>query len=225
MRAIQETLIMSVPKRKRSVPRVELNIAICSLWSIKYGVKLSNRFAVLIVFLLMLSVSMSVIANTVMAQVLSIDVEFVSSPPAYVNQTFEIVATVSGGTPPYTYQWYTQWFPPWKAGMDPAQYRASGGSEIAVPNATFATFKFIPTAEGIYWIGVGVSDSAGNYVSRFPSILPLQLTVNNPVPQATLTPETPTSTPSVPEFSLLAILPLFVSIPLIAVVLRHRKNA
>jgi hypothetical protein len=166
---------------------------------------------------------MSVIACTVKAQVLSIDLEFVSSPPAYVNQTFEIVATVSGGTPPYTYQWYTQWFPPWKAGMDPAQYRASGGSEIAVPNATFATFKFIPTAEGIYWIGVGVSDSAGNYVSRFPSIFPLQLTVNNPVPQATLTPETPTSTPSVPEFSPAIILTLSISATVLTFLVYFKK--
>jgi hypothetical protein len=137
---------------------------------------------VFISLLLLLLTSTFVSAYTVKAQVLSIDLEFVSSPPAYVNQPFEIVATVTGGTPPYTYQWYTKWFPYWTPGMDPEQYRASGKSEIAVPGATSATFWFTSTVEGIYWIGVGVSDSAGNSVSRFPSIQPLQLTVLKPEP-------------------------------------------
>jgi hypothetical protein len=119
---------------------------------------------------------------TVKAQGMSIDVEFVSSPPTYVNQPFEIMATVSGGTPPYTYQWYTKWFPLWKPGMDSAQYVASSGNEIAVPEATSATFRFTPTVEGIYWISVGVSDSAGQSVSHFPSIQPFQLIVQNPQP-------------------------------------------
>jgi len=133
-------------------------------------------------FVLALTISSMVIVQTVKAQGLSIDLEFVWSPPAYVNQPFEIAATVSGGTPPYTYQWYTKWFPPWKPGMDPEQYRASSGSEIAVPGATSATFWFTPTVEGIYWISVGVSDSAGQSVSRFPSIQPFQLIVQNPQP-------------------------------------------
>ncbi len=176
----------------------------------------------------MLSSSMFVSISTVKGQVLSIDVRFVSSPPAYVNQPFEIAATVSGGTPPYSYQWYTKWFPPWKAGMDPEQYRASSGNEIAVPGATSATFWFTPTVEGIYWIGVGVSDAAGNSVSRFPSIQPLQLIVNNPIPQTTspsLAPsKSPTPSPSISEFSTLVILPLFLSMLVVAVIVRHRKT-
>jgi hypothetical protein len=115
--------------------------------------------------------------GSVKAQELSINVEFVSSPPAYVNRTFEIMATASGGTPPYAYQWYTKWFPPWKPGMDPTQYVASSGNEIAVPEARSATFWFTPTVEGIYWISVGVSDSAGQSISHFPSIQPFQLIV------------------------------------------------
>jgi hypothetical protein len=170
--------------------------------------------------------------STVKGQVLSIDVEFVSSPPAYVNQTFEIAATVSGGTLPYTYQWYTKWFPPWKAGMDPGQYRASSGNEIAVLGATFSTFQFIPTAEGIYWIGVSVSDSSGNNVSRFPSIQPLQLIVNNPVPETPSPSPTPSSTnsksltptPSIPELPWLVIMPLLLSVFTVTVIFRHQTT-
>ena len=161
--------------------------------------------------------------GTIKAQDMSIDVEFVSPPPAYVNQTFEIRATVSGGTPPYTYQWYTKWFPPWEPGMDPAQYVASGGSEIAVPKATSATFYFTPTMEGIYWISVGISDSAGQSVSHYPSIQPLQLIVHNPLNTSSPN-SSPTSTPTVPEFSWLVIVPLLLTVFSVAVVLRHRKT-
>jgi hypothetical protein len=150
---------------------------------------------------LALSISSMVVVQTVKAQGMEIDLEFVWSPPAYVNQPFQIAATVSGGTPPYTYQWYTKWFPPWEPGMDPEQYRASSGSENAVPGATSATFWFTPKVEGIYWISVGVSDSAGQSVSRFPSIQPFQLIVHNPNPQ--LSPS-PSPIPPPPTITLLS---------------------
>jgi hypothetical protein len=47
---------------------------------------------------------------------------------------------------------------------------------------------------------------------------------NSPTPTATHTP-TATPNPSVPEFSWLAILPLFFSVLFFAVILKHRKNA
>jgi hypothetical protein len=158
----------------------------------------TNMLALTLV--LAFSISSMVVVQTVKGQGMSIDLEFVSSPPAYVNQQFEITATVSGGTPPYNYQWYTKWFPPWEPGMDPEQYRASSGSEIAVLGATSATFWFTPTVEGIYWISVGVSDSAGQSVSHYPSIQPFQLIVHNPNPQ--LSPS-PSPTPPPPTITLL----------------------
>ncbi len=135
-----------------------------------------------------------VVVQTVKAQGLSIDLEFVSSPPAYVNQPFEIAATVSGGTPPYTYQWYTKWFPPWEPGMDPEQYRASSGSEIAVPGATSATFWFTPTVEGVYWISVGISDSAGTNC--------ITLSIYSAIPAYRSQPRSSAITLSIPDFLL-----------------------
>jgi hypothetical protein len=164
--------------------------------------------------------------HTAKAQEFSIDMEFVSSPPGYVDQPFEVAVIVSGGTPPYSYQWYTKWFPPWEAGMNPEQYRASGGDEIAVLGATSSTFTFTPTVEGIYWISVGISDSAGNLVEHFPSIQPFQVIVGkntapqiSPSPPSTLPPQTPTI-PEIPNHTALIIL---VAV-LLAIMAHKRKN-
>jgi hypothetical protein len=63
------------------------------------------------------------------------------------------------------------------------------------------------------------SDPVFFSVQNSPTPTPTQ----NPTPTPTST-LAPTSTPTVPEFSWLAILPLFVSLLLIAVVLRYRKS-
>ena len=46
----------------------------------------------------------------------SVDVEQTSSA-ALVNQHVKITVTLSGGNPPYTYQWYTQLWTTWEPGM------------------------------------------------------------------------------------------------------------
>jgi hypothetical protein len=188
-----------------------------------------KKVTVLLVILLSCLVASTVAGfGTVNAQTLQIDLEFVSSPPAYVDQPFEISATVSGGTPPFSYQWYTKWFPPWMAGMDPDQYRASGGSEIAVPGAVSSTFWFTLKGEGIYWISVGVSDSTRNSVSHYPSIQSFQLIVhNNTVTQTSPSPSTipPFPTPTIPEIPPIISLIIPLAVLLIAIVFKKSDRS
>ena len=72
------------------------------------------------------------------------------------NQTIIINATVSSGTPPYTYQWYVNGNP--------------------VSGATSPSFSFTPNKAGSYSISVTITDSAG--VSKNSNTLTIN--VNNP---------------------------------------------
>lgn len=139
-----------------------------------------------IVLTLLISLFASVC--TVKAQGISVDdLEFKSTGQAIVGQPFEIVVTVSGGTPPYTFQWYTQWFPP-LTGISLAQQWALRGNEIAVQCANSPTFWFTPPVEGYYWIAVSIWDSAGQSFQHYPNILPFQLYASKPQPTPTLSP-------------------------------------
>ena len=59
-----------------------------------------------------------------------------------VGQQLTFTSTVSGGTPPYTYQWYLN------------------GEPVAGANSDSWTFK--PTAPGIYYVCLKVTDAKGN---------------------------------------------------------------
>jgi len=59
-----------------------------------------------------------------------------------VGESVEFTSTVSGGYPPYSYQWYL--------GNNP------------VSGATSNTWVFTPTSEGIYYIYLKVTDAEGN---------------------------------------------------------------
>jgi hypothetical protein len=61
------------------------------------------------------------------------------SASIYVGDPLSFTSTVSGGTPPYTYQWYL-----------------NGAS---VSGATSNTWTFAPTASGIYYVYLKVTDS------------------------------------------------------------------
>lgn len=118
------------------------------------------RKAILLVSLVLgLLTSLLVGVDAVKAQYISTDVEYGSpfTGSIYVNQPVKFIATSSGGTPPYTYQWYTQLWPTWKPGM--SYSLAPLGDEIAVPGATSSKFKFAESTSGTYSITLRVTDS------------------------------------------------------------------
>jgi hypothetical protein len=104
------------------------------------------------------------------------------STTTYVNQPVQLTAFASGGTPPYSYQWYYQLYP--------------NGETVAV--STYQSFMFTPTSLGTYVIGLIVTDSVNNQAGNVQ--LPITVTVigtatPSPSPTPTLTPTaTPTST-------------------------------
>ncbi len=75
----------------------------------------------------------------------------------YVGQPVVFSPTVSGGTPPYSYQWYTQLYS--DQGLTPA-------GEV-MPASTDASFTFISWSPGWYAISVRVQDSLGNHAYFF----------------------------------------------------------
>ena len=92
--------------------------------------------------------------QTVKATEIGIGIEQGFLQQTSVNQPVNISATPLSGTPPYTYQWYTQ------------LWTTMGGSPIggivAFPNATSSTFRFIESTAGTYDISLQINDSAGN---------------------------------------------------------------
>jgi hypothetical protein len=116
-----------------------------------------------------LSSSLSVGVHTVNAQYISTDVQVTAgSTTTLVNQPVEFTAKCSGGTPPYTYQWYTQLWPTWKPGM--SYHLSPLGSETAVPGATSSKFTFGESTPGTYSITLLVTNSEGQ--STYACFLP-----------------------------------------------------
>ncbi|MEM3642084.1 MAG: immunoglobulin domain-containing protein, partial [Candidatus Bathyarchaeia archaeon] len=66
-----------------------------------------------------------------------------------VGQQVTFTSTVSGGTPPYTYQWFVNNNP--------------------VSGATSSSFVFMPTAAGTYYVVLKVTDAAGNTAQSDPA--------------------------------------------------------
>ena len=96
-----------------------------------------------------------------------------SSATVYVGDSVVFAAFASGGTPPYTYQWYVN--------NDP------------VPGATSETWTFTPSKEGIYYIHVVITDSENQTAQSTASRVAVQEkipTVGGDVYPITFTPET-----------------------------------
>lgn len=65
-----------------------------------------------------------------------------SSTAVYVGQAVNLSSTVSGGVPPYTYQWLL--------------------NDSLIPSATLANYTFSPISSGSYLFSMNVTDSYGN---------------------------------------------------------------
>ncbi|MGA2680899.1 MAG: PKD domain-containing protein [Candidatus Bathyarchaeia archaeon] len=159
---------------------------------------ISKSFSLLLVLVLTFSILTMIVAQTVEAQI-GVDVE-PGPTTTFVNQPVEFTATASMGTPPYSYQWYTQLW-----SKDPNTPTASPeGNLTAVSGANSSRFNFTASSTGIYDISIRVSDSANNsvYDAFQPSGIQVTVLPTQIHPSTTLT---PTSTPTVPEFPTLII--------------------
>jgi len=67
-----------------------------------------------------------------------------TSASIFVGESVEFASTVSGGYPPYSYQWYLD--------------------DSAVSGATSKTWTFTPTASGMYYVYLKVTDDNDNVV-------------------------------------------------------------
>jgi len=101
-----------------------------------------------------------------------------------VGQSVTFTSTVSGGYPPYSYQWYL--------------------NDNPVSGATSSTWVFTPTASGIYYIYLKVTDDKGNTAQSNTARITVAIA---PVGGYSIPIQTPTTTKLVaPYIALLAIL-------------------
>ena len=135
----------------------------------------------------------------------------------YVNQQIPFSANATSGTPPYSYQWYTQL---WSS--DPNSCAAKPQETIrAVPGANGTVFNFTENSPGLYYISIKVSDAANKTVyDSFPpgisiKVLPLATT-------PTVQPISPIS-PSVPEISTMVFLAILLILPFFALAAKIKR--
>ncbi len=97
-----------------------------------------------------------------------------------INQKVNFTASVSGGTPPYSCHWYSQY-----------ESFANPMEEVA----TSSSFIFTPNSSGTYYIRFSATDSLGESAGQF--LTPISVTVSEyPLPSLSATPS-PSPTPSI----------------------------
>lgn len=115
-----------------------------------------------------------------------------------VNQPTEFTASGTGGTPPYTFQWYTTF-------LDP-NVPSQRWIRVAVPGANSSTFNFVASTPGRYGISISVTDSKGE--GEYQSFQPIGIVVtvqSTPVSQSMPSPPpNPSPTPSPPNITSLS---------------------
>ncbi|MEM1553195.1 MAG: PKD domain-containing protein [Candidatus Bathyarchaeia archaeon] len=104
-----------------------------------------------------------------------------------IGQQVTFTSTVSGGIPPYTYQWYVNNQP--------------------VPGATSSTFTFTPTATGTYYVVLKVTDAAGNTAQSDPA----KVTVST-IPVGGYSAALTKNTPITPTIAYTMLIALFASL-------------
>ena len=186
--------------------------------------KISKSFALILILILNISSLSLLIIKP--ASAAGISISFGPSPfqTTYVNQSVNITVTPESGTPPYTYQWYTQlWTKIWGSPV---------GTNTPFPNATSSTFHFIEPIAGTYGISLQINDSAGNGdYDSFPVtgvwvvVQPSLLSSNTPSPTPKVSPYTsPTPAPTVPESPAITFLPFLSSVLVLVFCFKLRKK-
>lgn len=140
------------------------------------------------------------------------------------NQTTEFIAYGTGGTPPYTFQWYTTY-------LDPTT-PAEDWITVPVQNSNSSTFKFVASALGRYGISVKISDLNGD--SKYQSFQPMGIVVtvqSTPMVQPSTTPSQTSShsispTPTIPEYPTHILLTLIIltTIAMICIIVKKSSN-
>jgi len=105
-----------------------------------------------------------------------------------INQPTEFTASGNGGTPPYTFQWYTTFLDP---NVSPDQWVT-----VAVPGAHSSIFEFGAGTSGRYGISIRITDSKGE--GEYQSFQPIGIVVT--VQSTPITPS-PSPTPQEPTVS------------------------
>ena len=176
---------------------------------------MNAKKGIIAVFTLLLLALLTFGFEVVRAQGISTDIEYASgsgSGTVFVNQPLQLIEIASGGTPPYSYQWYV--------------------NDAKVQWANTSNFTFVEATAGFYNVYCIVTDSLGDLGGNIPSPMFIKVESSptpSPSPFITLSPTrsqilSQSPTPAVPEFSWLVIVPLLLSIFAVAVILRHRKQ-
>jgi hypothetical protein len=168
-----------------------------------------------------LTVLVIFIPASVRTQGINTDIEYASGSGSgnvvFVNQPVQLVEIASGGTPPYSYQWYV--------------------NDVKVEGANASNFTFVEATAGFYPVYCEVTDSLGDVGGTIPppmfikvegslSTSPSSSATLSLTPTASQTPRSSSSpTPSVPEFSWLAIVPLLLSLFSAVIIVRHREGS
>ena len=89
-----------------------------------------------------------------------------------VGKVTDITVIATGGTQPYTYQWYE---------ITPKGVQSNPAANCVNQSATSSTCQFLPKHQGDYYLGVNVTDASGTIFNIDPYFLATNLTLNTSI--------------------------------------------